>query len=110
MCCLAFDSQQLRTSGQHLPPKNEDQNLAPCILCNLDLQNRLQWKLAARYTIPIGGEEGVFIIQSSLAGCLRNRHWKPISTGGSLKATASENIILTLAVGLRNRQWKSLSI
>jgi hypothetical protein len=56
-------------------------------------------KLVVRYS-SYQGDEGVFIIQSSLADGLRNPHQKPISTSGSLKATASENSLLTLVIGL----------
>jgi hypothetical protein len=42
----------------------------------------------------------VFITHSSLAVGLKNRQWKPISTGGSLNTTVSGNRISTLAVGV----------
>jgi hypothetical protein len=42
----------------------------------------------------------VFITHSSQAVGLKNCQWKPISTGGSLNTTASENRIFTLAVGV----------
>jgi hypothetical protein len=63
-----------------------------------------------------GGGRVVFITDSSLAVGLKNRQWKPISTGGSVTPTASGNYIFTgssvtpiasvnilfpLAVGLR---------
>jgi hypothetical protein len=47
-----------------------------------------------------GGGRVVFIIDSSLAVCLKNRQWKPISTGGSLNTTASGNRVFPLAVVL----------
>jgi hypothetical protein len=37
----------------------------------------------------------VFITHSSLAVGLKNRQWKPISTGGYLNTTASGNYIFT---------------
>jgi hypothetical protein len=40
----------------------------------------------------------VFITDSSLAVGLKNRQWKPISTGGSLNPPASGNRIFPLAV------------
>jgi hypothetical protein len=42
----------------------------------------------------------VFITHSSLAVGLKNRKWKPISTGGYLNTTASGNRIFPLAVGV----------
>jgi hypothetical protein len=45
-----------------------------------------------------GGGRVVFITDSSLAVGLKNRQWKPISTGGSLNTTASGNRIFPLAV------------
>jgi hypothetical protein len=42
----------------------------------------------------------VFITHSSLAVGLKNRQWKPISTGGYLNTTASGNRIFPLAVGV----------
>jgi hypothetical protein len=63
-----------------------------CISWNLDLQNRLPLKLASSYTGPIGEDEGVFILQSSLMVGLKNYQWKSsISTGGWWKGTASGN-------------------
>jgi hypothetical protein len=47
-----------------------------------------------------GGGRVVFITDSSLAVGLKNRQWKPISTGGSLNTTASGNRIFPLAVVL----------
>jgi len=38
--------------------------------------------------------------QTSLAASLRNRKWKYICTGGSLKETASANGVFSLAVPL----------
>jgi hypothetical protein len=38
-----------------------------------------------------GGGKVVFITHSSLAVGLKNRQWKPISTGGSVTPTASGN-------------------
>jgi hypothetical protein len=67
------------------------------------------------------GRRGVFITDSSLAVGLKNRQWKPISTGGYLNTTASGNRVFPLAVVLHqppveigfhwrfcytNRQWK----
>jgi hypothetical protein len=40
----------------------------------------------------------VFITDSSLAVGLKNRQWKPISTGGSLNTTASGNRVFLLAI------------
>jgi hypothetical protein len=48
-----------------------------------------------------GGRRGVFITHSSLAVGLKNREWKPISTGGYLNTTASGNILFPLEVVLR---------
>jgi hypothetical protein len=48
----------------------------------------------------------VFITDSSLAVGLKNRQWKPISTGGSLNTTASGNRIFPLAVLLGYSQWR----
>jgi hypothetical protein len=42
-----------------------------------------------------GGGRVVFITDSSLAVGLKNRQWKPISTGGYLNTTASGNYIFT---------------
>jgi hypothetical protein len=48
----------------------------------------------------LGGGRVVFITDSSLAVCLKNCQWKPISTGGSLNTTASGNRVFPLAVVL----------
>jgi hypothetical protein len=51
----------------------------------------------------------VFITHSSLTVGLKNRQWKPISTGGSLNTTTSENRIFTLAVGVTEPPVKILT-
>jgi hypothetical protein len=66
----------------NLLPKNEDQNL-PLVFCEIwtsEIASNASW---LRAKLPIREEEGVFITQSSLAVCLRNRQWKQaISTSG----------------------------
>jgi hypothetical protein len=47
-----------------------------------------------------GGGRVIFITDSSLAVCLKNRQWKPFSTGGSLNTTVSGNRVFPLAVGV----------
>jgi len=42
----------------HLLPRNEDQNLPPCILKKLELQDVLQWNVAASYSSARGGRRG----------------------------------------------------
>jgi hypothetical protein len=44
----------------NLLPKNEDQNLTSCILWNLDLQNLLEWNLAASYSSYRGGRMSIY--------------------------------------------------
>jgi hypothetical protein len=40
--------------------KNQDQNLFPYILRDLDLQNALQWKVAAMNSSAQGGRRGIY--------------------------------------------------
>jgi hypothetical protein len=73
------------------------------------------------YSSLSGERRGVFITDSSLAVGLKNRQWKPISTGGYFNTTASGNRVFPRAVLLHqppveigfhwrfcytNRQWK----
>jgi len=57
----------------HLLPRNEDQNHPPCILKNLDLQDGLQWKVAASYSSTRGGRRGARVIyrKNSIGGLLK---------------------------------------
>jgi hypothetical protein len=45
----------------NLLPKNQDQNLSPYILRDLDLENALQWKVAAMNSSARGGRRGIYI-------------------------------------------------
>jgi hypothetical protein len=44
----------------NLLPKNQDQNLSSYILRDLDLQNALQWKVAAMNNSARGGRKGIY--------------------------------------------------
>jgi hypothetical protein len=44
----------------NLLPKNQDQNLSPYILRDLDLENALQWKVAAMNSSARGGRRGIY--------------------------------------------------
>jgi hypothetical protein len=48
-------------------------------------------EVGCKRTAPVGGGRGVFITHSSLAVGLKNRQWKPISTGGYHNTTARGN-------------------
>jgi hypothetical protein len=53
----------------NLLPKNQDQNLSPYILRDLDLENALQWKVAAMNSSARGGRRGIYI-RNITGGCL----------------------------------------
>jgi hypothetical protein len=57
---------------------------------------------------PVGEDEGVFILQRSLAFGLTNPHWKPISTGSSLNTNASGNYPFPLIVGVMEAPMKMI--
>jgi hypothetical protein len=82
----------------HLLPRNEDQNLPPCIFVKSGPPKSPPMEVGCEHTAPVGGRRGVFITDSSLAVGLKNRQWEPISTGGYLNTTASGNRIFPLAV------------
>jgi hypothetical protein len=83
----------------NLLPKNQDQNLSPYILRDLDLQTALQWKVAAT-ELSARGRRRVYIPETSLAVAFSNCLWKSISTGSCHNPTASANVTFTLAVDL----------
>jgi hypothetical protein len=49
--------------------KNQDQNLSPYILRDLDLQNALQWKVAAMNSSAREGRRGIYT-RNITDGCL----------------------------------------
>jgi hypothetical protein len=101
----------------HLLPRNEDQNLPLIFLRNMDLQNRLQWKLAASIQFTVGGKKRGIYNRQFTGGwlekppveisyfhwqlCYTNRQWKLVSTCGSVTPTASGNILFPLVVVLK---------
>jgi hypothetical protein len=74
----------------HLLPRNEDQNLPPCIFVKSGPPKSPPMEVACEHTTPVGGRRGVFITDSSLAVGLKNRQWKPISTGGYCRCFGSD--------------------
>ena len=84
----------------HLLPRNEDQNLPPYIFVKSGPPKSPPMEAGCEHTVHCRGEDGYFITDSSLAVGLKNRQWKPISTGGYLNTTASGNRVFPLAVGV----------
>jgi hypothetical protein len=53
----------------NLLPKNQNQNISPYILRDLDLQNALQWKVAAMNNSAQGGKMDIYT-RNITSGCL----------------------------------------